>query len=92
MFWDGKEGSLKKGTNGIYCNRVDQNFSSIFNDLEDAYLLSILFPSGGLELLCDSVKIHHVNVEPQAGESKVNFILDDRCYSKTYYTESFLQQ
>ncbi|XP_027160485.1 ubiquitin-related modifier 1 homolog 2-like [Coffea eugenioides] len=26
---------------------------------------------GGLELLCDSVKIHHVNVEPQAGESKL---------------------
>lgn len=29
--------------------------------------------SGGLELLCDSVKIHKVNVEQQKGVEKVNF-------------------
>ncbi|CAL5397939.1 unnamed protein product [Camellia sinensis] len=27
---------------------------------------------GGLELLCDSVKIHKVNVNPQDGEDKLN--------------------
>lgn len=31
------------------------------------------FCSGGLELLCNSVKIHNVNVELQNGAEKVNF-------------------
>lgn len=31
--------------------------------------------SGGLELLCDSVKVHNVNVEPQDGVQKVKFII-----------------
>ncbi|KAF3442249.1 hypothetical protein FNV43_RR16165 [Rhamnella rubrinervis] len=30
------------------------------------------FPIGGLELLCDSVKIHNVNVEPQDGAKKLD--------------------
>ncbi|KAL0360181.1 UNVERIFIED_CONTAM: Ubiquitin-related modifier 11 [Sesamum radiatum] len=33
--------------------------------------LSSLNASGGLELLCDSVKIHNVNVEPQAEGKKL---------------------
>lgn len=33
--------------------------------------MSLLKHSGGLELLCDSKKIHNVNVEPQNGSDKV---------------------
>lgn len=29
--------------------------------------------SGGLELLCDSVKVHNVNVDMPKGAEKVNF-------------------
>ncbi|KAK3005054.1 hypothetical protein RJ639_017391, partial [Escallonia herrerae] len=36
------------------------------------YSSYVLFASsGGLELLCDSVKIHDVNVEPDVGEEKL---------------------
>lgn len=35
--------------------------------------------SGGLELLCDSVKIHNVNVDQQAGEEKVTVFHYEGC-------------
>ena len=30
--------------------------------------------SGGLELLCNSVKIHNVSIDPENGVGKVNYI------------------
>lgn len=34
--------------------------------------MSVFYCSGGLELLCNSVKIHNVNVQPEAGQEKVS--------------------
>lgn len=43
--------------------------------------------SGGLELLCDSVKIHNVNVDlPQDGEDKVNVAIWIKCLFLMFLT------
>lgn len=36
-------------------------------------VMQFLLCSGGLELLCDSVKIHNVDVEPKTGAEKVKY-------------------
>lgn len=42
--------------------------------------------SGGLELLCDSVKIHDVTVEPQDEEKKVNLLFSMAVRYSVYLT------
>ncbi|RWR89336.1 ubiquitin-related modifier 1 2 [Cinnamomum micranthum f. kanehirae] len=52
-------------------NQCDDTITSRWNELNSLILNSRHIGCGGLELLCQSVKIHHVDVNPKDGEKKL---------------------